>query len=152
MLRSVGLVGLRLPVAALAASLLAGAALCPTARADTFPQSYPITVIVPFVAGAGTDAVARDLVRYLQDKLGHTIIVDNRGGAGGTIAAQAVARAKPDGHTLLFVTSTFVTTASIDRKLAYDVLKDFTPSGLARATAWAAIVPPAPPRLSTMIV
>ncbi|NVO17397.1 MAG: tripartite tricarboxylate transporter substrate binding protein [Rhodoplanes sp.] len=100
------------------------------AQAQTFPQNYPITMVVPFVAGAGTDAIARDLVRYLQAKLGHTIVVDNRGGAGGTIAAQAVARAKPDGHTLLFVTSTFITTASIDRKLGYDVLKDFTPIAL----------------------
>ena len=111
-----------LTIAAVLGSLLPSAAF-----AQSFPQNYPITFIVPFVAGAGTDAIARDVARYLQDKLGQTVIVDNRGGAGGTIAAQAVARAKPDGHTLLFVTSTFITSASIDRKLPYDVLKDFSP-------------------------
>jgi tripartite-type tricarboxylate transporter receptor subunit TctC len=116
--------------AAVVLSALAGALLPSLAPAQTFPQNYPITFIVPFVAGAGTDAIARDVARYLQEKLGQTVIVDNRGGAGGTIAAQAVARAKPDGHTLLFVTSTFITSASIDRKLPYDVLKDFTPIAL----------------------
>jgi tripartite-type tricarboxylate transporter receptor subunit TctC len=115
--------------AALALALWLGC-LPSGATAQSFPQNYPITFVVPFVAGAGTDAIARDLARYLQERLGHTIVVDNRGGAGGTIAAQAVARAKPDGHTLLFVTSTFITSASIDRKLPYDVLKDFTPIAL----------------------
>lgn len=130
MTRSRSLLRLRLRVVAIAVFALLGSIFPSLTRAESFPQNYPITMVVPFVAGAGTDAIARDLVRYLQAKLGHTIVVDNRGGAGGTIAAQSVARAKPDGHTLLFVTSTFITTASIDRKLNYDVLKDFTPIAL----------------------
>ncbi len=87
----------------------------------------PITLIVPFAPGGGTDALARDLAKPLAEKLGVPVIVDNRGGAGGSIAAQQVAQAKADGHTLLFVTSTFVTSAATDRKLSYDVIKDFAP-------------------------
>jgi tripartite-type tricarboxylate transporter receptor subunit TctC len=109
-------------------ALLALAVLLPSITlAQNFPQNRAITLVVPFAPGGGTDAIARDMARYLQDKLGQTVVVDNRGGAGGTIAAQQVSRAAPDGHTLLFVTSTFVTAAATDRKLPYDVLKDFSP-------------------------
>jgi len=98
----------------------------PGAWAQGFP-SRPITLIVPFAPGGGTDALARELAKPLGEKLGVSIVVDNRGGAGGAIAAQGLTQAKPDGHTLLFVTSTFVTVAATDRKLAYDVTRDFTP-------------------------
>ncbi len=84
-------------------------------------------LIVPFAPGGGTDSIARELAKYLQGKLGQPVVVDNRGGAGGAIGAGFVAQAKPDGHTLLFVTSTFVTAAATERSLPYDVLKDFTP-------------------------
>jgi tripartite-type tricarboxylate transporter receptor subunit TctC len=67
------------------------------------------------------------LAKPLADKLGVPVVVDNKGGAGGAIAAQQISQAKPDGHTLLFVTSTFVTAAATDRKLPYDVNKDFSP-------------------------
>jgi tripartite-type tricarboxylate transporter receptor subunit TctC len=108
--------------------LLALAALLPaTAAPQSFPQQRPITLVVPFAPGGGTDSISRELAKHLQDKLGTPVIVDNRGGAGGAIAAAQVAAAKPDGHTLLFVTSTFVTVAATDRKLGYDILKDFTP-------------------------
>ncbi len=113
--------------AAIAAALALGMALPAAGHAQNFPQNRPITLVVPFVAGGGTDALARDLAKLLHDKLGQPVVVDNRGGAGGTIAAQQVSRATPDGHTLLFVTSTFVTAAATDRKLPYDVLKDFAP-------------------------
>jgi tripartite-type tricarboxylate transporter receptor subunit TctC len=103
------------------------AALTPLlAAAQGFPQR-PITLVVPFAPGGGTDSLARELARFLQDKLGQPVVVDNRGGAGGAIAAAQVAQAKADGYTLLFVTSTFVTVAATDRKLSYDILKDFTP-------------------------
>lgn len=96
------------------------------ARAQWSPQR-PITLVVPFSAGGGTDIIARELGRYLSDRLGQPVVVDNKGGGGGTIAAQSVARAKPDGHTLLLITSTFITSASSERQLPYDVLRDFTP-------------------------
>jgi tripartite-type tricarboxylate transporter receptor subunit TctC len=95
--------------------------------AQEFPENRPITLVVPFAAGGGTDGLARDLARVLQEKLRQTIVIDNKGGAGGTIAGQQVATAKPDGHTLLFATSTFVTAATAERKLPYDIEKDFSP-------------------------
>jgi len=110
-----------------AASSLVLAALAPAAaHAQAFPQK-PITIVVPFAPGGGTDAIARDLGKQLSDRLKQPVIIDNRGGAGGSIGAQAVQAAKADGYTLLFVTSTFVTAAATDRKLPYDVVKDFTP-------------------------
>ena len=96
------------------------------AGAQAFPQKA-ITIVVPFAAGGGTDAIARDLGKQLGDRLKQPVIIDNRGGAGGSIGAQSVQQAKPDGYTLLFVTSTFVTAAATDRKLPYDVVRDFTP-------------------------
>src|SRR3954466_3509700 len=99
------------------------------ALAQQYP-SRPITLVVPFAPGGGTDSLARELSKLLQDGLGQPVVVDNRGGAGGAIAAAQVAQSKPDGYTLLFVTSTFVTVAATDRKLTYDILKDFAPIAL----------------------
>jgi tripartite-type tricarboxylate transporter receptor subunit TctC len=96
------------------------------AGAQPYPLR-PVTLVVPFATGGGTDSLGRELARLLQDRLGQTVVVDNRGGAGGAIAASQVAAARPDGYTLLMVTSTFVTVAATDRKLPYDILKDFTP-------------------------
>lgn len=93
-------------------------------------QDYPkraITLIVPFAAGGGTDSIAREIAQGLSEKLGKPVIVDNRGGGGGSIGAKQVARADADGYTLLFVTSTFVTHAAVDGKASYDVLKDYSP-------------------------
>ena len=102
------------------------AAWPPHAQSQAFPQR-PITLVVPFAPGGGTDSLGRELGKLLQERLGQGVVIDNRGGAGGAIAAAQVAQAKPDGYTLLMVTSTFVTVAATDRKLPYDILKDFTP-------------------------
>ena len=99
------------------------------ANAADFP-SRPISLVVPFAAGGGTDSLARDLAVRLQEKLGQPVVVENRGGAGGAIGAEFVARARPDGHTLLFVTSTFVTHAASEEHLPYDVQADFAPIAL----------------------
>jgi tripartite-type tricarboxylate transporter receptor subunit TctC len=95
-----------------------------------FAQSYParpITLVVPFAAGGGTDSIARDVAKMLGDKLGQTVVVDNRGGGGGSIGATMVANAKPDGYTLLFATSTFVTNAASEINATYDVEKSYAP-------------------------
>jgi tripartite-type tricarboxylate transporter receptor subunit TctC len=87
----------------------------------------PITLVVPFVPGGGTDSIARELARHLSTELGVSVIVDNKGGAGGAIAAVGVAKAVPDGATLLFTTSTFITHAASDPAPTYDPLSDFAP-------------------------
>jgi tripartite-type tricarboxylate transporter receptor subunit TctC len=95
-------------------------------NAATYPQK-PITLIVPFAAGGGTDSIARDLAKLISESLGQPVIVNNRSGGGGAIGAQMVAKAEPDGHTLLFITSTFVTHAATEATPSYDVEKDYAP-------------------------
>lgn len=115
----------RLALAGLAGIL--ATALTAPASSQAFPQARPISLIVPFAAGGGTDAIARDLAERMREKLGQTVVVENIGGAGGSIAALRVKTAAPDGHTIMMVTSTFVTTAAVGRNLPYDILTDFTP-------------------------
>ncbi|WP_295857364.1 tripartite tricarboxylate transporter substrate binding protein [uncultured Xylophilus sp.] len=108
---------------------MASTAICisalPAFAADPYPNR-PITLIVPFAAGGGTDTIARDLAKTLGEKLGVGVVVDNRGGGGGIIGAQFVAKAPADGYTLLFATSTFVTNAAT-AVTPYKVDQDFTP-------------------------
>lgn len=108
--------------------LLTVLAAIPTiSMAQTPWPTRPITLIVPFTAGGGTDSIARDIARNMSDQLGQPVIIDNRGGAGGAIGANAVAKAAADGYTRLFATSTFATNAAIEPKLPFDPLKDFAP-------------------------
>ena len=95
-----------------------------SAFAQAFP-SKPITVVVPYPAGGGTDAVARVITEKLGQKLGQTIIVDNKAGASGLLGMGAVAKAAPDGHTLLVAISTnLVINPYLFKKLPYDPNKD----------------------------
>jgi tripartite-type tricarboxylate transporter receptor subunit TctC len=88
----------------------------------------PVTLVVPFAAGSGTDAVARIVGRKLSERLKQPVLIDNKAGANGQIAAQFVARAKPDGYTLLMTTNTsHSANPSLTRNLSYDPIKDFTP-------------------------
>ncbi len=110
-----------------AMALLAAMALLPgLALAQTYP-ARTITLVVPFAAGGGTDSIARDVAKTLSEKLGQPVIVENKGGGGGTIGANAVAKAQADGYTLLFATSTFVTNAAAEPNSPFDVEKDFAP-------------------------
>lgn len=97
-----------------------------SAGAADYP-TRPITLIVPFAAGGGTDSIAREIGKLMSDRLGQPIIVENRGGAGGALGADMVAKAKPDGYTLLFATSTFATNAAVSTQLPYDPVNDFSP-------------------------
>ena len=112
--------------AAVAACLIA---LAPAALADQYP-SRTVTVIIPFPPGGTLDVVGRMLAQKLSEQLGQTFVVDNRPGAGGTIGASLVAKAKPDGYTLLFSPSTFVSTPMTMPTPPYDAVKDFTPIAL----------------------
>ena len=96
-------------------------------------QEYPnrsVTVIIPFPPGGTLDVVGRMLAQKLSEQMGQTFIVDNRPGAGGTIGGGIVAKAKPDGYTLLFSPSTHTTTPMAMPTSPYDVVKDFTPIAL----------------------
>ena len=95
---------------------------------------HPIRLIVPFAAGAGTDAVARFTAQKLEEQLKQPVVVDNRVGASGAIGTQAVAAAAPDGYTLLFVASPFTTVAAATPTIAnYDPVKQFAPVALIAA-------------------
>jgi tripartite-type tricarboxylate transporter receptor subunit TctC len=105
----------------LAASLASGAAM-----AQGWP-SKPITLIVPFATGGTTDVLARSVGQELSKSLGQPVIVDNRPGAGATMGADFVARAKPDGYTLLIGAVHHTIATSVYKKLTYDFQKDFAP-------------------------
>ena len=107
--------------------LIAATTVVPTAHAaDTYP-SRPIRLIVPYPPGGGTDIVGRVLGEKLSASLGQPIVVDNRGGAGGVLGTEIVAKAVPDGYTLLLVPTSHVINPSIYAKLPYDTAKDFAP-------------------------
>ncbi len=95
-----------------------------SAQAQTYP-ARPIRLIVPFGAGSGTDVVARILAPRVSESLGQQVVVDNRTGAGGIVGTDLVAKAQPDGHTLLFALSSHAINASLYSKLPYDTRKDF---------------------------
>jgi tripartite-type tricarboxylate transporter receptor subunit TctC len=98
-----------------------------TAQAQAWP-SRPITIIVPFAAGSSTDVVGRQAARAIGEALGTQAVVDNRTGAGGILGSQLVARARPDGYTLLVITnSTHAANTALFRSLPYDPVKDFAP-------------------------
>jgi tripartite-type tricarboxylate transporter receptor subunit TctC len=97
-------------------------------------QPYPsrtVSVVVPFPAGGSVDVVARLLVQKLNESMGQNFIVENRaGGAGGAVGANGVAKASPDGYTLLFTASIHVITPFLNTKIPYDAVKDFAPVSL----------------------
>jgi tripartite-type tricarboxylate transporter receptor subunit TctC len=106
----------------------ASVALAPAlVRAQPYP-ARPITIVVPFVPGGLPDSNARFMAQRLAERLGQPVVVENRPGAGGNIGAESVARARPDGYTLLFGTmGTHGSNPALYRNLPYDALKDFTP-------------------------
>lgn len=113
------------------ALLAAGAALATwPARAQAWRPSRPVTILVPFGAGSGTDAITRILATLLEPEWGQPVVVENRAGANGALAAAATARAAPDGHTLMMTTNTpHAANPALMRRLDYDPLGDFTAIG-----------------------
>ena len=106
--------------------MLAVAMTCSTAGAQPYP-SRPVRVVVPFAPGGAVDLVARAVAPRLSDALGQGVVVDNRGGAGGTLGTDIVAKARPDGHTLLVASMGVAVNAVLYPKLPYDTLKDLAP-------------------------
>lgn len=107
--------------------------------------SRPLRVIVPWVAGGGTDIVARIITPKLSEALGQPVIIDNRPGANGIVGSEIAARATPDGYTMILEAVEHVINASTYAKLPYDTIKDFGPVGLVAAHSLVLIVPPSFP-------
>ena len=97
-----------------------------SAQADAYP-SRPVRLVAPFAAGGTADVLARQIAAEVSAQLGQTVVIDNRAGANGIIGTDTVAKAPPDGHTLLHVTASFVINPHIYRKLPFDIFRDFDP-------------------------
>ena len=113
--------------------------------AQTYPER-PITLVVPFAPGGSSSTAARSVADKMSETLGQQIVIDNRAGAGGTVATRAVAKAAPDGYTLLVVTSgTVGTSPALYANLGYDARKDLDPIGVIAATPNLLLVHPSFP-------
>jgi tripartite-type tricarboxylate transporter receptor subunit TctC len=110
----------------LAFTLLAAATVWPAAQAQTFP-SKPIRIVVPFGAGGVADLTARTVAGRLAEQLGQSVVIENKPGAGGVVAADTVLKAEPDGHTLLLMSNGTAVSAGLFKSLPFDTLKDFAP-------------------------
>src|SRR2546429_64523 len=125
-------------------AFLGGAAMSLPAAANSFP-TRPIRLIVPYPAGGGTDIVGRVLGQKLHASLGQPVVIDNRGGAGGTLGTAVAAKAAPDGYTLVLVPTSHVINPSIYAKLPYDTEKDFAPITMVASAAILMAVNPSVP-------
>lgn len=131
----------RLVLAAGAATIVAG-----KARAQAAWPDRPIRVIVPFAAGGNADVIARILQPRLQEKLGQPVVVENRPGAGGSLGAEAVARARPDGYTLLIGSNgPLSVNPVVQARLPYDAARDFAPIAMAMQVPHCLAVQPGAP-------
>src|SRR3989475_2587624 len=112
------------------------------ARAETYPPR-PVTFVVPFAHGGGTEFLARLLGQRLEQRLGKPFVIENRPGGGGVIGALSVARAAPDGYTILMAPSPVMAiNAALHKKLPYDPAVDFVPLALVVATPYVLVVAP----------
>jgi tripartite-type tricarboxylate transporter receptor subunit TctC len=121
------------------------AALASGAQAQDFP-SRPLTMVVPFTPGAATDFLGRLLGKELEDRLGKPVVVENRPGAGTNIGSNSVAKAAPDGHTLLMATSTpMAINVTLHKSLPFDPTTDFVPLAMVAQSPFVLIVKPSMP-------
>ena len=117
-------------------SFLLSATVLLASQAHAWPDQ-PLTLVVPYTPGTGIDLIARQLSAQLPKTLGQPVIVDNVPGASGNIGSERVARAKPDGYTLMVQVNTLVMNKSLYKSLAYDPVADFTPVAL---TSWGSLL------------
>jgi tripartite-type tricarboxylate transporter receptor subunit TctC len=110
--------------------LAAGAVALPAVAVSAYAQSYPtrpLRLVLGYPAGGSTDLVARIMAAWLTERLGQSVVVENKPGAGTNLAAQAVVASPPDGYTLLFVATTYAINATFHKTLPYDFLRDIAP-------------------------
>ncbi|WP_313302514.1 tripartite tricarboxylate transporter substrate binding protein [Diaphorobacter sp.] len=129
----------------LATIAVAAATVCGVAHAQGSYPTKPVTIVVPFSPGGATDIMARALSERLSTKLGQPVIVENKPGAGTVIASDYVARATPDGHTLLLAASSLGIAPSLYKKVNYDPVKDFAPISLVASVVHVLQVHPSVP-------
>ena len=129
---------------ALAAALLLAVGASPAWAADPYPN-HAVTLVIPFAAGGTTDIIGRQVAQKLSDALHQPVVVDNRPGAGGTLAAGYVAKAAPDGYTLLLSTIAHSIAPAIYKNLSYDFQKDLDGISLVALTPNVLIVNPSVP-------
>ena len=131
--------GLRLILCALAGLFVVGPAC-----GQSYPAK-PVRMIVPFVPGGNTDIIARVFAPRMAELIGQQIVVENRGGAGGVIGTEAVARAAPDGYVILMVSAGHTINPAMVKKLPYDSVKDFAPVSIIADVPTAFVVHPSLP-------
>lgn len=139
----------RIHVAAVLAALAVVAGGTLSVSAQSWPQR-PVNLIVPFPAGGGTDAFARPLAAQLEIQMKQRFLVDNRGGAGGTIGASAAAKAEPNGYTFLIGAAHHTIAPSLYPKLDYDIEKDFIPVAVIAMPPQVIVVNPAKVQAKTL--
>src|SRR5688572_30525096 len=133
-----------IPARSLAIAFAAFSALATPAQAQTWP-TQTIRLIVPFPAGGSNDVMARLIAPHLEKALGQTVLVDNRPAAAGQVGTEAVARATPDGHTLLLIASSHTVQPALNSKLPYNTEKDFAPITLVNTNGMFFFVHPSVP-------
>jgi tripartite-type tricarboxylate transporter receptor subunit TctC len=124
---------------------LAGLLLCASLPLAALAQAWPdkpVRFVVPYPPGGGTDVIARIVQQKFQAALGQPIVIDNRGGAGGSVGTEAVAKAAPDGYTVLFTLSSHTINPAIFAKLNFDTVRDFEPVGLVASLPQILVVHP----------
>jgi tripartite-type tricarboxylate transporter receptor subunit TctC len=119
-------------------ALLAAGALRPARSADAYP-SRPVRLVVPYAPGGGSDVLARLVARGLTEGMGKSVVVENRGGAGGAMGLELVVRAPPDGYTLILLSTSHASNGAV-MHLNYDVVKDISPIGTIAAGPWILVV------------
>ena len=129
---------------AIAAAFAGGWGAASPAAAQNYPAK-PVRMIIPFAPGGNTDIIGRVYTPKLSEFLGQQVIVDNRGGAGGTIGTELAAKAPPDGYTLLMVSAGHTINPAMIKKLPYDSIKDFAPIGVIADVPTAFVVHPTVP-------
>jgi tripartite-type tricarboxylate transporter receptor subunit TctC len=122
-----------------AAALLAALGL-PAAAQPAFPQNKPITLVVPFAPGGGNDILARAIAPKMAQLLGQTVVIENKPGAGGNLGADAVARAAPDGHTIVIASSQVTMNPFLEMKVPFKIERDFEPIGQVAAVPMLLVV------------
>jgi tripartite-type tricarboxylate transporter receptor subunit TctC len=132
------------PLASTTRRALIAAAICTILPHQVSAQAQwparPIKIVVPFAAGGSNDNMARLLAAKLTARLGQPVVVENKGGAGGTIGTDFVAKSPNDGYTLLFASTSITTNAASSKRLPYDPVKDFEPIGMVATSPFAVVV------------